>query len=283
MTMKLIRFGTKRAGFADWPRYDNIPGKKEPHIATIAYQDPCWEDRPPPRTYNTQKTLTGEKIAAKIRDLRLRRALTGKTSLPRLTRKTSPKQVEAEQVDFEEEVARYKRDIEKDIQMLKGQAYKAPAWVTKIIDKEESMQCNKLQSSSSSSSRWEEPISDTQAVAISDFLMTAEEEKAFFQEDGEDTGLEREAVPTTAQSHEVAQDGSDAIAEHHEASTTEVEHHDAPSWEHLWEADAQPAETTTTDSFDWEAWLEDIKPMPRPGYKPFDDLLKSPHYQRSLH
>ena len=276
MTMKLIRFGTKRAGFADWPRYDNIPGNKEPHIAKIAYQDPCWEDRPPPRTYNTQKTLTGEKIAEKIRDLRLRKALTGKTSLPRLTRKTSPKQVEAEQVDFEEEVARYKRDIAKDIQTLKGQEFKAPAWVTAIIDKGEKVQCEKLQSSSSSSSRWEGSISDTQAVDLSDFIMTTEEERAFFQEDGEDIGLDNETVPTTAQSPDETHDGSDG---HCEASTTPVEQHDAPSWEHSWVADAQPAETTNHDTFNWEAWLEDIKPIPRPGYQPFDDLLKSPHYQ----
>ena len=281
MTMKLIRFGTRRAGFTDWPTYDNIPGKEEPHIAKIAYQDPCWEDRPPPRTYNTQKSTTGEKIAAKIRDLRLRKALTGKTSLPRLTRKTSPKQVEAEQVDFEEEVARYKRDIAKDIQLLKEQEYKAPSWVTKIIEKEESMQRNKLQSSSSSSSRWEAPISDTQAVEISDFIMTTEEEKAFFQDDGCAVVLgEGDAVTSTAQSNDADKDGLAATAGHtQEGPTTEVENEDAPAWEHHFEADAQPAETSTDDNFDWEAWLEDIKPSPRPGYRPFDDLLKSPFYQ----
>ena len=260
MTMKLIRFGTKRAGFTDWPSYDNIPGKEEPHIATIAYQDPCWEDRPPPRTYNTQKSVTGEKIAAKIRDLRIRKSLTGKTSLPRLTRKTSPKQVEAEQVDFEEEVARYKRDIAKDIQMLKQQDYKAPSWVTKIIDKEDKQQRHQLQTSSSSSSRWEAPISDTQAVEISDFLMTNEEENIFFQEDGpEDNGT----VSSTVQTQE--------------GSTAEVETEAAPSWEHHWEADAQPASSPADDddSSYWEAWLEDIQYKPRPGYQPFDDLLKN--------
>ena len=257
MKIKLIRFGTKRAGFADWPRYDNIPGNKEPHIAKIAYQDPCWEDRPPPRTYNTQKTITGEKIAAKIRDLRLRKALTGKTSLPRLTKKTNPKQVEAEQVDFEEEVARYKRDIAKDIQLLKEQEYKAPSWVTKIIEQEENMQRNKWQSSSSSSSRWEAPISDTQAVEISDFIMTTEEEKAFFQDDGCEVDLgEGDAVPSTAQSHDTENGDFAATAEHNqEGPTTEVGHEDAPSWELHWEADAQPAETTTPDTFDWEALI----------------------------
>ena len=261
MTMKLIRFGAKRAGFTDWPRYDNIPGKEEPHIAKIAYQDPCWEDRPPPRTYNTQKTTTGEKIAAKIRDLRLRKALTGKTSLPRLTRKTSPKQVEAEQVDFEEEVARYKNDIAKDIQILKKQEYKAPSWVTSIIEREGKEQRQQVQSSSSSSSKWEAQLSDSQAIEISDYIMTKDEEQQFFQEDDNNNG-------GTAATAELTQEGP----------TSEVENEE-PSWEHHWEADAQPAASPTVDPFDWEAWLEDIKPSPCPGYQPFDDLLKSPYYQ----
>ena len=234
MTLKLIRFGTKRAGFADWPRYDNIPGNKEPHIAKIAYQDPCWEDRPPPRTYNTQKTVTGEKIAAKIRDLRLRKALTGKTSLPRLTKKTSPKQVEAEQVDFEEEVARYKSDIAKDIQMLKKQEYKAPSWVTKIVDSEKKEQRQQVQPTGSSSSKCEVQLSDSQAIEISDYIMTNEEEQLFFQED--DNG---DTVASTGHTQE--------------DPMTEMGNDDAPSWEHHWEADAQPAETTTADTFDWEA------------------------------
>ena len=277
MTMKLIRHGTKRAGFADWPRHDNIPGKKEPHIATIAYQDPRWEDRPPPRTYNTQKTITGERIAAKIRDLRLRKALTGKTSLPRLTKKTSPKQLEAEQVDFEEEVAKYKKDIAKDIQMLKTQEYKAPSWVKKIMAKEDNMQKKEAQSTSSSSTHWEKPISDTQAVEISDFIMTTAEEQAFFQDDGGETGSAGETATSAAQIQ-----NEEALAtepqQRHGSPTTEVGEEDAPSWERHWEVDEQPAETTI-DDFDWEAWLEDIKPTFRPGYKPFDDLLKSPHYQ----
>ena len=266
MTMKLIRFGTKRAGFSDWPNYENIPGKDEPHIAKIAYQDPCWEDCPPPRTYKTDKTITGEKIALKIRDMRLRKALTGKTSLPRLNRKTNPKQIEAEQVDFEEEVARYKRGIAKDIQQLKNQAYKAPTWVTNIIEKDsktqgqevqkQAVQRNQVQAASSSSTNWEAPISDTQAIDISEFLMTTEEENIFFQEDGlEDSG----AVPTTVQS---------------QGDPAEGEKDDAPSWERHWEADAQPAASPDEDNSYWEEWLEDIQYKPRPGYQPFDDILK---------
>ena len=65
MTMKLIKHGTSRAGFKDWPTYDNIPGKEEPHIARCAHLDPDWVKEPPPRTDDKGKTPTGEKIAEK--------------------------------------------------------------------------------------------------------------------------------------------------------------------------------------------------------------------------
>ena len=74
-------------GFKDWPLYDNKPGAEESDIARCAYPDPDWVKEPPPKTYNTNKTPTGEKIASKIRDLRLRKNLTGTTSMPRLRQK----------------------------------------------------------------------------------------------------------------------------------------------------------------------------------------------------
>ena len=49
MTMNLIRHGTPRAGFKDWPTYDNKPGKEEPEIARCAVPDPDWEKEPPPK------------------------------------------------------------------------------------------------------------------------------------------------------------------------------------------------------------------------------------------
>ena len=154
---------------------------QKPYIARCAHQDTTWEVGPAPRTYNTNKTVTGAKVAEKIRDLRLRRNLTGKTSLPRLTKKTNPKQLEAEQVDFEEEVARYKRDIAADIQQLKQQEYKEPAWIRKIINQEANRASDmpRPNRSSSSSAHWEQPISDTQAVELSNYLLTAEEEQDF--------------------------------------------------------------------------------------------------------
>ena len=65
MTMKLFQHGTNRAGFKDWPTYDNKPGPDEPQIARCAIPDPDWIKEPPPRTYNKNKTVTGEKIAEK--------------------------------------------------------------------------------------------------------------------------------------------------------------------------------------------------------------------------
>ena len=112
--MKLIQHVPNRAGFKDWPTYDNIPGKDEPNIARCAQLDPDWVKEPPPRTYETSKTPTGEKIAEKIGDLRLRKNITGKTSIPRLTKKTSPKQIgQSEEIDFEIAVALYKKILSK--------------------------------------------------------------------------------------------------------------------------------------------------------------------------
>ena len=65
VTMKLIQHGTNRAGFKDWPTYDNKPGPEEPQIARCAIPDPEWIKEPPPRTYNKNKTVTGEKLAEK--------------------------------------------------------------------------------------------------------------------------------------------------------------------------------------------------------------------------
>ena len=130
MTMNLIKHGTHRAGFKDWSAYDNKPGPEEPEIARCAIPDPDWVKEPPPRTYNTSKTPTGEKIASKIRDLRLRRNLTGSTSMPGLRQKTDPKAIgNSGEVDFEEEVAKYKSDIQKDIEAYKKQEYIAPKWI----------------------------------------------------------------------------------------------------------------------------------------------------------
>ena len=49
--------------------------------------------------------------------------------MPRLRQKTDPKEMgNSTEVDFEEEVAKYKRDIQKDIEAYKKQEYIAPKW-----------------------------------------------------------------------------------------------------------------------------------------------------------
>ena len=88
----------------------------EAHIARCAYQDPDWVEEPPPSRYDKGKSPAGEKIAEKIRDLRLRRSLTGTMGIQRLTKKTNPKEVQhIEEIDFEAPVAAYKDDIKHDI------------------------------------------------------------------------------------------------------------------------------------------------------------------------
>ena len=123
MTMNLIRHGTNRAGFKDWPTYNNVPGSEEPYIARCAHPDPEWIKEPPPRTYNTSKTITGENIAKKIRDLRLRRNIIGTTSMPRLRQETHPMRIRvSEEIDFEVAVAEYKQDIRQDIDKYKSRS-----------------------------------------------------------------------------------------------------------------------------------------------------------------
>ena len=121
---------------------------------------------------------------------------------------------------------------------------------------------------SSSSSSWEQPISDTQAVEISDYIMTHEEEQAFFS-DEEACADSRQKI----RRDEALQQSDTTI---NDPEGEEI----SPSWEHAWHNDMQqPAALPEENSGDfWETWLEEIKQLPRSGYKPFDDLLKSPHY-----
>ena len=97
-------------------------------------------------------------------------------------------------------------------------------------------------------------MSDTQAVEISNFIMTTAEEQAFFA--GEDCAISSQDNHT---------------------SDAQIESEEAPSWEQHWELETQQPATQVADSFDWEAWLAEINELPVQGYKPFDDLLKSPH------
>ena len=177
MTMSLIRHGTHRAGFKGWLTENNVPGQEEPSIADDTHPDPTWE-----KTHHRSHMRRVERhqqkkaIAVKMRDPRLRKALTGSTSkMPRITQKTKPKAITAaEEADFEEELKAYKEGI-----------FSAPGWVRQAIKGGEHMSQVKpeklvraqtkapdrnINTPSSSSSKWETPISDTQAAIISDYL-----------------------------------------------------------------------------------------------------------------
>ena len=57
-----------------------------------------------------RKTPYWRKIAEKIKDLRLRRSLTGNMGIQNLTKKTNPKGVQhLEEIDFETAIAIYKK------------------------------------------------------------------------------------------------------------------------------------------------------------------------------
>ena len=111
------------------------------------------------------------------------------TSMPRLRQKTHPMQVGAsEAVDFEEEVAKYKQDIQEDIEQYKKQEYVAPRWIKEALDPQryEDTESN-MHVTGASSSSWEGPLSDSQAVHISDYLLTDQKAQAFLSADENDS------------------------------------------------------------------------------------------------
>ena len=203
--------------------------------------------------------------------------------MPRLRCKTNPKQLHAEQeVDFEEEVAKYKRDIDKDIQALKNQEYRELQWIKDILGTEkisdnQPEQAPKSQpQTSASSSGWEKPISDTKAVQISDYIPTREEEQAYHSEE-DARGVSRQATSQTTAVSSALQRNNNTQAEVTDDSKGEDI---SPAWEYSWDDDRHdPVPTPEENSGDfWETWLEEISQLPVSGYHTFDDLLKSPYY-----
>ena len=81
-----------------------------------------------------------EIISLKIRDLRLRKDLTGTTNLPRLMKKTNPKEIEyQDKVDFESEVHAYKEGIQADMEAYKAKDFVAPGWVKEALEQGDHM------------------------------------------------------------------------------------------------------------------------------------------------
>ena len=114
----------------------------------------------------------------------MRKNLTGSTANPRLRQKTHPGEIGAsKRVDFEEEVRKYKQDIKEDIEQYKKQPYIEPSWVKEALGQEEQQAATGANSSSSSS--WERPLTDSQAVEMSNYLLTEQEAHAFNSEESE--------------------------------------------------------------------------------------------------
>ena len=88
--MGKIRHDKPRHGFSGWPSEHNTLGKGGEGVAKVAYPDPQWKADNENRHKKYKKTPTGEAIATKMCDLRIRGALAGKTCNPRLIKKTSP-------------------------------------------------------------------------------------------------------------------------------------------------------------------------------------------------
>ena len=89
----------------------------------------------------------------------------------------------SQQVDFEEEVRKYKQDIKEDIEQYKKQPYIEPSWVKEALWKEEQQETTGANSASSSS--WERPLTDSQAVEMSNYLLTEQEAQAYDSEEPE--------------------------------------------------------------------------------------------------
>ena len=100
------------------------------------------------------------------------------------------------EVDFEEEVAKYKKDIKEDIQKYKKQEFVAPKWIKEALypHGNEETESNHRHTGASSSS-WEGPITDSQAVHISDYILTEQEEQAYFSADENESLAEPDQGP----------------------------------------------------------------------------------------
>ena len=141
--MRMILHDEPRPGFTRWRSDNNVPGKEANAIANMAYPD---SDRAPPRLCESKahnvsnKTPTGEQIARKVRDRRLRQRFTGTMHFPRLTKKTNPRDIKyQEKVDFEAAIEAYKQGKDQYIKAYKAQEFIVPEWVKEALADDEAM------------------------------------------------------------------------------------------------------------------------------------------------
>ena len=121
--------------------------------------------------------------------------------------------------------------------------------------------------SSSSSSRWEAPISDTQVVNISDYLLTEQETRIFLAEEGQMQQVES-AEEGQAQQEARTQASNQAAPHEPPEGQTYSEDDDSgvPSWEvelpHRLFSKEFPVNTygESADRCDmyWQTWLDEV-------------------------
>ena len=98
-------------------------------------------------------------------------------------------------MDFEAAIEAYKQGVDQDIKAYKSQDFVAPKWVKGVLEDEEALThikpeqqvANTPVRAQASSSSWEELITDTQALAVSDYLLNEQETKQYYSEEEEET------------------------------------------------------------------------------------------------
>ena len=217
--------------------------------------------------------------------------------MPRLVCKTNPKQVQAAQeVDFEEEIANYKRDIEKEIRILKAQSYHEPQWIKEALrgEREPSGADTHAHSNSASSSSWEQPLTDSQAVNLSNYILTREEASEFFA-DEDDGDINHPSPANHDEQVEVPLAAEPAPAWEIEEATLCPEtapareticHNESPTERETfanlpatrWPVNLRNDGPEIEEAY-WVLWLAEMhQPTSRPEYQPFDDIVRSPYY-----
>ena len=128
---------------------------------------------------------------------------------------------------------------------------------------EEKRACNKQQpnSSSSSSAHWDQPISDTQAVELSNYLLTAEEEQEFLATQEESFSMDQ----FSQESEEAPLSWEVQFNSSRDDARIENWHWDNVS--STWYYGPQfPFVTQIANDPNWAEWLEEVSSPPPQDY-----------------